>query len=228
MLQDVLRFKTVCQRTFSRSAELCFKTSPGAKYFKWKWVLLTSAFSWKSNSSWCEWNRAWTDIETKAKASSELILRKSLNRGMGPNFFITTTLTFFCWPAHIPPRCRQFSLAVHKSSAADQPKSFNGSRYIRIYLSTAIEWFGLIRLTWSSQFSWERLATTDNNTEECGRGRNTKIRATFHGSMIFVVNTLTLSYWPHETFFSCLVSQISRVPYHVKSPCLSIHTDFLL
>ena len=51
---------------------LCFKTSPSAKPFIWKWVLLTSPFECKSYSFSYERFRTWTRFETEAEGNSEM------------------------------------------------------------------------------------------------------------------------------------------------------------
>ena len=68
----------------------------------WFYALLLKAlyYVWVGNCLNEYHNNCWT------------ALRKSPNHGMGPNFCIATTPTFFCWPADIPPCCCQLSLAV--------------------------------------------------------------------------------------------------------------------
>ena len=59
-------------KPFASSFYLCFKMSFVAKPFIWKWILLTSSFSCKSNSFSFEWFRTWTRFETEAKGNSDM------------------------------------------------------------------------------------------------------------------------------------------------------------
>ena len=57
---------------FSSSFYLCFKTSPNAKPFTWKWVSLPSSFSCKSSSISFKWFCTWNRFETEVKNNSEM------------------------------------------------------------------------------------------------------------------------------------------------------------
>ena len=62
----------VYNRPFPSSLCLCFKTSPSAKPFTCKSVLLTSSFKCKSNSFSYERFCTWTRLETEAEGNSEM------------------------------------------------------------------------------------------------------------------------------------------------------------